>query len=41
MTPVVEFFEAFGVYQFDAMNMTDVENLFLYNGLVWNTALFI
>lgn len=32
MTPVIEFFEAFGVYQFDALNMTDVENLFLYNG---------
>lgn len=32
MTPVVEFFEAFGVYGFDRLNMTDVENLFLYNG---------
>nr|XP_041631596.1 MOXD1 homolog 1 isoform X2 [Drosophila kikkawai]XP_041631597.1 MOXD1 homolog 1 isoform X2 [Drosophila kikkawai] len=32
MTPVREFFEMFGVYQFYAMNMTDVENLFLYNG---------
>ncbi len=25
-----EFFEIFGVYDFYAMNMTDVENLFLY-----------
>ncbi|XP_020809804.1 MOXD1 homolog 1 isoform X3 [Drosophila serrata] len=32
MTPVREFFEMFGVYQFYSMNMTDVENLFLYNG---------
>ncbi|XP_049547177.1 MOXD1 homolog 1 [Anopheles darlingi] len=32
MTPVKEFFETFGVFQFYAMNMTDVENLFLYNG---------
>ncbi|XP_059608084.1 MOXD1 homolog 1 [Phlebotomus argentipes] len=32
MTPVKEFFETFGVYQFYSMNMTDVENLFLYNG---------
>lgn len=35
MTPVKEFFEIFGVYEFYAMNMTDVENLFLYNGYVW------
>lgn len=34
MTPVKEFFETFGVYEFHSMNMTDVENLFLYNGLV-------
>lgn len=32
MTPVREFFETFGVYQFYSLNMTDVENLFLYNG---------
>lgn len=32
MIPVKEFFETFGVYQFYSMNMTDVENLFLYNG---------
>lgn len=32
MTPVKEFFEIFGVYEFHGMNMTDVENLFLYNG---------
>lgn len=32
MTPVKEFFETFGVYEFYSMNMTDVENLFLYNG---------
>ncbi|XP_055310996.1 MOXD1 homolog 1 [Sitodiplosis mosellana] len=32
MTPVKEFFEIFGVYEFYSMNMTDVENLFLYNG---------
>lgn len=32
MTPVKEFFEIFGVYEFHSMNMTDVENLFLYNG---------
>ncbi|KAH8372725.1 hypothetical protein KR009_004044 [Drosophila setifemur] len=32
MTPVREFFEMFGVYQFYSLNMTDVENLFLYNG---------
>lgn len=35
MTPVIEFFEAFGVYKFDSLNMTDVENLFLYNGYVF------
>uniref|UniRef100_A0A1I8PU30 DOMON domain-containing protein n=1 Tax=Stomoxys calcitrans TaxID=35570 RepID=A0A1I8PU30_STOCA len=34
MTPVREFFETFGVYQFYSLNMTDVENLFLYNGNV-------
>lgn len=34
MTPVREFFETFGVYQFYSLNMTDVENLFLYNGWV-------
>lgn len=34
MTPVKEFFEIFGVYEFNSMNMTDVENLFLYNGFV-------
>lgn len=34
MTPVKEFFEIFGVYEFYSMNMTDVENLFLYNGYV-------
>lgn len=34
MTPVKEFFETFGVYEFHSMNMTDVENLFLYNGFV-------
>lgn len=32
MTPVKEFFETFRVYQFYSLNMTDVENLFLYNG---------
>lgn len=32
MTPVREFFETFGVYQFYSLNMNDVENLFLYNG---------
>ncbi|CAD7088046.1 unnamed protein product [Hermetia illucens] len=32
MTPVREFFETFGVYQFYELNMTDVENLFLYRG---------
>lgn len=32
MTPVREFFEMFGVYKFYSLNMTDVENLFLYNG---------
>lgn len=32
MTPVKEFFEIFGVYEFYSLNMTDVENLFLYNG---------
>ncbi|BFG03078.1 MOXD1 homolog 1 [Drosophila madeirensis] len=32
MTPVREFFEMFGVSQFYSLNMTDVENLFLYNG---------
>ncbi|XP_017062155.1 MOXD1 homolog 1 [Drosophila ficusphila] len=32
MTPVREFFEMFGVNQFYLLNMTDVENLFLYNG---------
>lgn len=32
MIPVKEFFETFGVFQFYSMNMTDVENLFLYNG---------
>lgn len=32
MTPVREFFEMFGVNQFYSLNMTDVENLFLYNG---------
>uniref|UniRef100_B4MQU2 GK21375 n=2 Tax=Drosophila willistoni TaxID=7260 RepID=B4MQU2_DROWI len=32
MTPVREFFEMFGVLQFYSLNMTDVENLFLYNG---------
>lgn len=31
MVPVKEFFETFGVYQFYSLNMTDVENLFLYN----------
>lgn len=35
MTPVKEFFEIFGVYEFNSMNMTDVENLFLYNGYVY------
>ncbi|KAJ6646050.1 MOXD1 like 1 [Pseudolycoriella hygida] len=34
MTPVKEFFETFGVYEFYSMNMTDVENLFLYSGNV-------
>lgn len=34
MTPVREFFETFGVYQFYSLNMTDVENIFLYNGNV-------
>ena len=32
MTPVKEFFETFGVNQFYSLNMTDVENLFMYNG---------
>lgn len=32
MTPVREFFEMFGIYQFYSLSMTDVENLFLYNG---------
>ncbi|XP_055379541.1 MOXD1 homolog 1 [Condylostylus longicornis] len=32
MTPVQEFFATFGVYKFRSLNMTDVENLFLYNG---------
>lgn len=32
MTPVKEFFETFRVYEFYSMNMTEVENLFLYNG---------
>lgn len=32
MTPVREFFETFGVYEFYSLNMNDVENLFLYNG---------
>ncbi|KAH8364445.1 hypothetical protein KR084_007046 [Drosophila pseudotakahashii] len=32
MTPVREFFEMFGVYQFYSLNMTDIENMFLYNG---------
>ncbi|XP_022225581.2 MOXD1 homolog 1 isoform X1 [Drosophila obscura] len=32
MTPVQEFFAMFGVSQFFSLNMTDVENLFLYNG---------
>uniref|UniRef100_A0A6P4EPV5 MOXD1 homolog 1 n=1 Tax=Drosophila rhopaloa TaxID=1041015 RepID=A0A6P4EPV5_DRORH len=31
MTPVREYFEMFGVYQFYSLNMTDVENLFLNN----------
>lgn len=31
MTPVKEFFETFGVYEFYSMNMTDVENMFLYS----------
>jgi len=31
MTPVREFFEMFRVYQFYSLNMTDVENMFLYN----------
>lgn len=35
MTPVKEFFEIFGVYEFNSMNMTDVENLFLYTGFVY------
>ena len=32
MTPVREFFENLGVFQFYSLNMNDVENLFLYNG---------
>lgn len=32
MTPVKEFFETFGVHGFYGINMTDVENLILYNG---------
>ncbi|XP_037723079.1 MOXD1 homolog 1 [Drosophila subpulchrella] len=32
MTPVREFFEMFGVYQFYSLNMTDIENMFLYSG---------
>ncbi|XP_030383547.1 MOXD1 homolog 1 [Scaptodrosophila lebanonensis] len=32
MTPVREFVETFGVMQFYSLSMTDVENLFLYNG---------
>ncbi|EDW94958.1 uncharacterized protein Dyak_GE19798 [Drosophila yakuba] len=31
MTPVREFIEMFRVYQFYSFNMTDVENMFLYN----------
>lgn len=34
MTPVKEFFETFGVYEFYSMNMTDVENMFLYSSNV-------
>lgn len=32
MTPVREFFEMCGVNQFYSLDMTNVENLFLYNG---------
>ncbi|KAH8272039.1 hypothetical protein KR018_007398 [Drosophila ironensis] len=36
MTPVREFFEMFGVLQFHSLNMTDIENLFLYNGNIYD-----